>query len=94
MDQTFITGIPAARDDAAITAALIYLFHYLGVRVTAEGVETAEQAAFLREHGCDEAQGYYFGRPMPVGEFGRLLEADSPLADVLPGGDRAAESKR
>jgi EAL domain-containing protein (putative c-di-GMP-specific phosphodiesterase class I) len=42
IDQTFIAGIPAARDDTAITAALIYLSHSLGVRVTAEGVETAE----------------------------------------------------
>jgi EAL domain-containing protein (putative c-di-GMP-specific phosphodiesterase class I) len=91
--RTCITGIPAAREDVAITAALIDLSHNLGIRVTAEGVETAEQAAFLRDQGCDEAQGYYFGRPMPAGEFGRLLETYSPLADVLPGGGRATESK-
>jgi len=84
IDKTFVAGIPTARDDAAIAAALIYLSHDLGVSVAAEGVETAEQAAFLRERRCDEAQGYYFGRPLPADEFARLLEADSPLADVLP----------
>jgi diguanylate cyclase len=85
IDQTFIKGIPAAREDAAITAALILLAHDLGISVTAEGVETAEQVAFLRDRGCDEAQGFYFGRPMPAEEFGQLLEADSPLADVSSG---------
>jgi EAL domain-containing protein (putative c-di-GMP-specific phosphodiesterase class I) len=94
IDQTFITGIPAAREDAAITAALITLSRDLGIRVTAEGVETVEQAAFLREQGCDEAQGYYFGRPVPADEFGRLLAAGAPLANVFSGGRSEEETGR
>jgi diguanylate cyclase (GGDEF)-like protein len=92
IDQTFIAGIPGAREDMAISAALISLAHDLGISVTAEGVETAEQVAFLREHGCDEAQGYYFGRPVPAEEFARLLAADGSLLDVSSG--RGAGSGR
>jgi EAL domain-containing protein (putative c-di-GMP-specific phosphodiesterase class I) len=47
----------------------------LKLRVIAEGVETQEQLAFLRAHECDEAQGYYFSRPVVPGEFARLLES-------------------
>jgi EAL domain-containing protein (putative c-di-GMP-specific phosphodiesterase class I) len=86
IDKTFIAGIPASGDDAAITGALISLAHDLGIRVTAEGVEAADQVSFLRDRGCDEAQGYYFSRPVPADEFARLLEADGPLAVVPSGG--------
>ena len=53
-------------DDAAITLAIISLAHSLKLKVVAEGVETQDQLAFLRHHGCDEMQGYYFARPQPV----------------------------
>jgi EAL domain-containing protein (putative c-di-GMP-specific phosphodiesterase class I) len=82
IDQSFIRGVATDPGDAAITAAVIALSHDLRLQVTAEGVETAEQLAFLRERGCDEAQGFYFSRPLPPDEFARLLESDSPLADV------------
>jgi EAL domain-containing protein (putative c-di-GMP-specific phosphodiesterase class I) len=49
--------------------AIITLGHSLNVAVVAEGVETAEQLAILRAEGCDEVQGYFFGKPMPAGEF-------------------------
>jgi diguanylate cyclase (GGDEF)-like protein len=81
IDQSFDRGVATDPGDAAITAAVISLSHDLRLQVTAEGVETAEQLAFLRELGCDEAQGFYFSRPVPANEFVRLLEADSPLAD-------------
>ena len=54
------------RHDAAIVRSLIVMAHSLGLTVIAEGVETAEQLAFLRDNQCDTIQGYFIGRPMPV----------------------------
>ena len=59
-------------DDAAIAQAVIRLGQILGLAVTAEGVETDEQLDFLRRHGCDEAQGYYFSPPLPPDAFVEL----------------------
>jgi diguanylate cyclase (GGDEF)-like protein len=73
IDRTFIGGVMTDPEDSAITATVISLAHELHLQVTAEGVETAEQLAFLRERGCDEAQGFYFSRPLPAHEFARLL---------------------
>jgi len=55
----------------AITHAVVAMAHSLGMNVTAEGVETSEQAAFLRSIGCERQQGYLFGRPVVPGEFAR-----------------------
>jgi EAL domain-containing protein (putative c-di-GMP-specific phosphodiesterase class I) len=70
IDRMFIKDLTTCRDDAAIVKAIIALAHGLDVRTVAEGVETAEQLGFLREHGCDEAQGYHFSRPVPAAEVG------------------------
>ncbi|HNL21980.1 MAG TPA: EAL domain-containing protein, partial [Rhodocyclaceae bacterium] len=64
IDAAFIHDLPADANDAAITRASISLGHSLGLEVLAEGVETAGQADFLREAGCDTAQGYFMGRPV------------------------------
>jgi diguanylate cyclase (GGDEF)-like protein/PAS domain S-box-containing protein len=72
IDQSFVGQI-AAGDDASIVTAVISMARSLKLRVVAEGVETLEQATFLRAHHCDEAQGYYFGRPVPPQEFAKLL---------------------
>jgi EAL domain-containing protein (putative c-di-GMP-specific phosphodiesterase class I) len=64
IDRSFISGLPADKDDAAITEAVIAMAHSLGLNVVAEGVETQDQLALLRRLGCDEAQGYLMARPM------------------------------
>ena len=62
---------------------MVGLGHSLGMRTCAEGVETVAQLAFLRREGCDEVQGYYFGKPMPAQEFECLYSSWS-IADRAP----------
>jgi diguanylate cyclase (GGDEF)-like protein/PAS domain S-box-containing protein len=69
IDRAFIDGLPDDTSDSAIARAIIAMAHSLGFKVIAEGIETAEQQAFLRNEGCDEAQGFYFSRPLPPAEF-------------------------
>lgn len=76
IDISFVQGLGLNTSDEEIVAALIDLAHALGIRVCAEGVETEQQAEFLRQRKCDLAQGYYFGRPLPVHEFEELLRSN------------------
>lgn len=64
IDKSFIDGILKSSNDTIIVISTIQLGHNLGLKVIAEGVETKEQLAFLKEHGCDYAQGYYFSKPL------------------------------
>jgi len=81
IDRSFIRGLPADSDDAAITQAVIAMAHTLGLNVVAEGVETAEQLHALRALGCDEAQGFLLGRPIPAAETARLLQPAERATD-------------
>lgn len=69
VDQRFVHGLEQNRNDEAITQAIIALSHSLGLRVIAEGVETAAQFAFLKRHGCEEAQGFLISRPLEEPEL-------------------------
>jgi EAL domain-containing protein (putative c-di-GMP-specific phosphodiesterase class I) len=64
IDRSFVMGMLDSEDDAAIVRSTVLLAHDLGLRVVAEGVETAEGGRWLAELGCDLVQGYFFGRPM------------------------------
>jgi EAL domain-containing protein (putative c-di-GMP-specific phosphodiesterase class I) len=63
IDRSFVRDVPENVQDRAITEAIISMGTTLGVKVVAEGVETAEQYEFLKERGCHEVQGYLFGKP-------------------------------
>ena len=76
VDRSFVAGIVDDRDDRAIVQAVIGLGHGLNMTVTAEGVETREQVEILRGWQCDEAQGYYFGRPVPAEQLIGLLKTE------------------
>ena len=82
IDQSFVRGLPESPDDAIIARAIIDLGHALGHMVIAEGVESEEQLIYLRDHGCDEGQGYFFGRPMPARAFEALLERENDLCGI------------
>jgi diguanylate cyclase (GGDEF)-like protein/PAS domain S-box-containing protein len=75
IDQSFLQKIHIAPDNSTIVSAIIGLGRALGLRVIAEGVESLEELAFLKANDCDEAQGYYFSRPIPAKEFVKLLAA-------------------
>jgi diguanylate cyclase (GGDEF)-like protein/PAS domain S-box-containing protein len=73
VDRSFVIDLATDPDDAVIVQAIIALGHKLNLRVVAEGVETTEQLEFLRLSGCDEMQGYLFGKPMIASDFAALL---------------------
>jgi diguanylate cyclase (GGDEF)-like protein len=82
IDQSFIRQISTAGDDTTIVKAVIGMARGLKLRVIAEGVEKLEEVAFLRAYRCDEAQGYYFGRPVPPQQFAMLLKNGLPDPSV------------
>ncbi len=75
IDQSFVRDLDRSGEATAIVRAVIALCHTLGMRATAEGVETSEQAKLLQAEGCQEVQGFRFGRPMPATEMRALLAA-------------------
>ena len=73
IDRSFTMGLPGDSSDCAIATTIISIGKQLRHKVIAEGVETVEQLAFLRESGCDEVQGYLFSRPLPADAFEKAL---------------------
>lgn len=72
IDQSFVRDIVTDSSDRAIAEAVIVMAHKLGMKVVAEGVETAEQRDLLAAAGCDYGQGYWFAKPMPMAQFQSL----------------------
>ena len=75
LDLHFLTESGDPEKSRTIVSCMIQMMQMLGLKLIAEGVETAEQAAFLKSKGCHEMQGYYFYKPLPVREFERVMEA-------------------
>ena len=88
IDQSFVRDIETDTESRAITQATLSLAKLMGLRCTAEGVETLFQASFLREHGCDELQGYLVGKPQPMDKMLHLIEA----AGGMPAEDQPEET--
>ena len=83
IDQSFIHQISAAPNDTSIVKAILSMGRSLNLRVVAEGVETHEELTFLQAQRCDEAQGYYFSRPVSPEGFAKLLETGIPQPLLL-----------
>ncbi len=79
IDRSFVMDLPGNRDAAAVAQAIIAMTRSLGLSVVAEGVETDEQRAFLRGHGCDAMQGNFFSQPLPAEELSVWLRKVGPL---------------
>ncbi len=89
IDKAFVDGLGTDEEDTAIVATIVTLAHALGLRVVAEGVETAAQADQLLQLGCDLAQGYHFARPLPPAELQALLGCGAVLGrGATPGEHR------
>jgi diguanylate cyclase (GGDEF)-like protein/PAS domain S-box-containing protein len=79
IDRSFVSDIHASTDDGAIAKAVIAMAHSLKINVVAEGVETLDQLIFLRDHACDQMQGYYFSRPLPPNDAIQCLKEGKRL---------------
>lgn len=93
IDRSFVRDLPQDSEDQAIAQAIISMGKALGMTVVAEGVENAEQEAFLRTHGCDEMQGFLISKPLPARQMAELLRPMVlPVAPPLqPEPDLAAD---
>jgi len=85
IDKAFVGDLTADPDDEAITSTIISMARSLELNAVAEGVETAEQLAFLREHRCDEIQGYWLSRPLPEAQCLTFLQRHAALTTPEPG---------
>lgn len=74
IDISFVRNMLTNQSDAVIVQTIIAMAHSLNLKVVAEGVESEEQLAFLKKHGCDVIQGYLVSKPVPAEEFARFLQ--------------------
>ncbi|WP_084698675.1 putative bifunctional diguanylate cyclase/phosphodiesterase [Muricoccus aerilatus] len=91
IDQTFVRDLATDERQRSLTAAMVSLSHNLGYRVVAEGVEAIEALNWIESAGCDEAQGYFFARPLAVADFSTWC-LSSPYAPVITGTETARPS--
>jgi EAL domain-containing protein (putative c-di-GMP-specific phosphodiesterase class I) len=84
IDQSFIRDVTTNANDAAITSAIVAMGHALGLRIVAEGVETAEQDRLLRRQGCDLIQGHWVARPMDPDAFSAFVRRSVHPTDGRP----------
>jgi diguanylate cyclase (GGDEF)-like protein/PAS domain S-box-containing protein len=91
IDRSFVADVLSDRADAAIVRAVIDMAHTLGFLVVAEGVETEAQVTVLRGLGCEQAQGYFFAKPMPEAELRALLSSETKRIDE---GNSPAENRQ
>ena len=85
IDQSFVRGLGTNEQGSAIVAAVIAMGHSLGLKIVAEGVETAHHLAVLKQHHCDELQGWLFSKALPAAEFETwVLQHCSPPVDGAP----------
>jgi EAL domain-containing protein (putative c-di-GMP-specific phosphodiesterase class I) len=75
IDRSFVMGCTDNEKNRVIIKAIIAMGHSLGMKIVAEGVETAEHYQFLKKCGCDECQGFYFSRAVPAKDFEQLLRS-------------------
>ena len=83
LDKSFVDGIGSLESGAAIVEAVITMGHALGMRITAEGVERAEQVTELRALGCDTAQGFHFARPLAPRALEELLDGNEDVGGTV-----------
>ncbi len=81
IDRSFIRDVASVAEDKAFTEAIIAMGRTLSLTVVAQGVETRAQVDFLREHACDEFQGFYYNRPVPAEQFAKLLQSQTDISD-------------
>jgi EAL domain-containing protein (putative c-di-GMP-specific phosphodiesterase class I) len=84
IDRSFVTDLASNPADAGIVRAIVEMAHGSKLGVIAEGVETQEQFQFLQKYGCDEMQGYWVSRPLPVDGVDRKLDEELALWSQTP----------